>query len=171
MPTARKEERSMNGFLSQRITKDTELIIDAAPQRVFPLLCPVREYDWIEPWQCRVLYTESGVAENNCIFETDFPHNGGRETWVVSSYDKDRGIEFVRFTPEEKVVKLDIRLRGTADGGTRLLWRKTFTGLSLAGNRIVTAMAGDFDAEVERIGKMLNHYLPTGKMMPLAELQ
>ena len=160
----------MNAFLPQRFTKEIELTIDAAPRQIFPLLCPVREYDWIAPWQCRMRYSESGVAENNCIFETDFPHNGGRETWVVSSYDQDRGIAFVRFTPEEKVVKLDIRLDGTADGGTRLLWQKTFTGLSPAGNRVVTAMAGDFEAEAARIGKMLNYYLTTGRMLPLAEL-
>jgi len=165
-----KEERAMNAFLPQRFTREIELRIAASPQRVFPLLCPVREYDWIAPWQCRMRYTESGVAENNCIFETDFPHNGGRETWVVSAYDQDRGIAFVRFTAEEKVVKLDIRLDATADGGTRLLWRKTFTGLSPAGNQIVASMAGDFEAEAARIGKMLSHYLSTGKMLPLEDL-
>lgn len=38
----------MSAFLPQRITKETELIFDAEPRRVFPLLCPVREYelDW-----------------------------------------------------------------------------------------------------------------------------
>jgi hypothetical protein len=71
----------MNEFIPQGIIKETELIIAADPQKVFPLLCPVREYEWIEPWQCRVRYSESGVAENNCIFETDFFHNGGREIW------------------------------------------------------------------------------------------
>lgn len=160
----------MNAFVPQRSTKETELIIEADPGTVFPLLCPVREYEWIEPWQCHVRYSDSGVAENNCIFETEFPHTGGRETWVVSHYEKDCGIEFVRFTPDEKVIKLDIRLSGTAAGGTRLMWRKTFTGLSPAGNQVVTAMSDDFEAEAERLARMLNHYLKTGKMLPFAEL-
>lgn len=160
----------MNAFLPQRIIKETELIADADPQTVFPLLCPVREYEWIEPWRCRMLYSDSGVAENNCIFETDFPHEGGRETWIVSHYEKDRGIEFVRFTPNEKIIKLDIRLSGTRAGGTRLLWRKIFTGLSPEGNQVISAMADNFEGEAERIAKMLNHYLKTGKMLPLADL-
>jgi hypothetical protein len=160
----------MSAFVPQRITKETELKIDAEPRQVFPLLCPVREYEWIEPWRCRVLYSESGVAENNCIFETDFPDAGGRETWIVSHYEKDRGIEFVRFTGDQKIIKLDIRLSGTGAGGTRLLWRKVFTALSPAGSQTVTAMAEDFELEAQRIAKMLNHYLKTGTMLPLAEI-
>jgi len=160
----------MNEFIPQRIVKETELVIAADPREVFPLLCPVREYEWIEPWQCQVRYTESGVAENNCIFETDFPHNGGRETWIVSRYEKDRCIEFVRFTADEKIIKLDIQLASVKTGDTRLMWRKTFTGLSPEGNRIVAAMAGDFAPEAERIGGMLNYYLRTGKMLSLSDL-
>jgi hypothetical protein len=159
----------MNDFLPHRITKETELTIHADPHTVFPLLCPVREYEWIEPWQCRVRYSETGVAENNCIFETDFAHNGGPETWIVSRYEKDRCIEFVRFTADEKIIKLDIQLTGAQAGGTRLLWRKTFTGLSAQGNRIVTEIAGNFTPEAERIASMLNYYLSTGKMMSLAD--
>ncbi len=160
----------MNAFLPQRITREIELIIDADPQQVFPLLCPVREYEWIEPWRCRVLYSDSGVAENNCIFETDFPQNGGRETWIVSHYEKDHGIEFVRFTADEKITKLNIHLSGTPAGGTRLLWQKIYTGLSPEGNQVITAMSEDFEPEAERIASMLNHYLKTGTMLPLADL-
>ncbi len=160
----------MNEFIPQRIVKETELTIDADPRKVFPLLCPVREYEWIEPWQCQLRYTESGVAENNCIFETDFPHNGGREIWIVSRYEKDRCIEFVRFTADEKIIKLDIQLTSAQMGHTRLMWRKTFTGLSSKGNRIVAAMAGDFAPEAERIAGMLNYYLSTGKMLSLTDL-
>jgi hypothetical protein len=160
----------MNEFLPQRITQETELTINADPKQVFPLLCPVREYDWIEPWQCRMLYSDSGVAENNCIFETDFPHYGGRETWIVSHYEKNRGIEFVRFTPDEKIIKLDIRLSATQTGGTRLFWRKIYTGLSPAGNQVITAMSDEFEPETERMVKMLNHYLKTGTMLPFEDL-
>ena len=159
----------MTEFLPQRIIKEAQLTIDADPGQVFPLLCPVREYEWIEIWQCRMIYSDSGFAENNCIFETDFPHNGGPETWVVSHYEKDRGIGFVRFTPGEKIIKLDIGLSPTGADGTRLLWRKTHTGLSPAGNQVVTAIAGNFEFESERIARMLNHYLKTGKMLPLSE--
>jgi hypothetical protein len=57
---------------------------------VFPLLCPVREYEWIEPWSCDMVFSESGLAENNAVFRTHFPAQGGEETWVVCRYEKDR---------------------------------------------------------------------------------
>ena len=28
--------------------------VEASPEQVFPLLCPVREYDWIAVWQCEM---------------------------------------------------------------------------------------------------------------------
>ena len=162
----------MSMFKPVRITKETQLHISAEPHRVFPLLCPVREYEWIGNWRCRMLYSQSGVAENNCVFETDFAHNGGRETWIVSRYETDCCIEFVRFSAEEKIIKLDIRLTAAEDGGTQLLWRKTFTGLSEAGNRLVRTIAGQqFAPEAVMVEKMLNTFLTTGKMLPYKDTE
>jgi len=45
----------------------------APPGKVFPLLCPLREYEWIEGWQCEMLHSDSGIAEKNCVFRTRFP--------------------------------------------------------------------------------------------------
>ena len=149
-----------------RIVKEQILNIQAPPSEVFPLLCPLREYEWVETWRCDLLYTQSGRAENNCIFETDFAHNGGKETWVVSRYEKDRCIEFVRFTANEKVVKLDIDLVPVGERSTRMTWRKIYTGLGLAGNQIITRIAEvQFDMEAAQIERMLNHYLTTGEML------
>jgi hypothetical protein len=61
--------------------------LDAPPDRIFPLLCPVREYDWIPTWSCDMIYSESGVAENDCVFATAFPEEGPRESWVVVRYE------------------------------------------------------------------------------------
>ena len=162
----------MNTFESLRITKETQLHIAAEPSRVFPLLCPVREYEWIEIWRCRMLYSESGVAENNCVFETDFAQNGGRETWIVSRYEVNRCIEFVRFSADEKIIKLDIRLQDAENDRTRLLWRKTYTGLSPSGNRLIQTIAEQqFAPEAAMIEKMLNTFLTTGKMLSHTEVE
>ncbi len=156
----------MQKFQPLRIIKESILEIEATAHQVFPLLCPIREYEWVEPWQCDLLYSESGVAENNCIFETDFAHNGGKETWIVTRYEKDRCIEFVRFTAGEKIVKLDIRLTAAGDQATRLSWRKIYTGLSPDGNGIIRRIAEEqFADEAVRIEKMLNHYMTTGQML------
>jgi hypothetical protein len=36
--------------------------VAAPPDRVFPLLCPVRERDWLEGWEADMVYSASGVA-------------------------------------------------------------------------------------------------------------
>lgn len=154
-----------------RVVKRYAMELAAAPEKVFPLLCPVREYEWIEPWSCQMVYSQTGVAENNAVFQTAFAAQGGEETWVVCRYEKDRAIEFVRFTPGFKVNRLDIALFAESTGKTRAVWTNTYTGLSEAGSRWIEQLTdAAFEAEKAAIEKMLNHYLTTGAMLPMAEL-
>ena len=46
----------MAEFKSIRVVKCYTMNLCAAPADVFPLLCPVREYEWIEPWSCDMVY-------------------------------------------------------------------------------------------------------------------
>jgi hypothetical protein len=48
--------------------------LNAPPEEVFPLLCPVREHEWLEGWQCEMIHTASGIAEKDCIFSTTAPN-------------------------------------------------------------------------------------------------
>ena len=50
--------------------------IGAPVEKVFPLLCPVREYEWIDGWSCRLVHSESGFAEKGAIFTTGFRAEG-----------------------------------------------------------------------------------------------
>ena len=70
--------------------------LDAAPNEVFPLLCPVREYEWIEGWACEMIYSATGKAEAGAVFRTAFAADGPPDTWVISHYAPPRAIEFVR---------------------------------------------------------------------------
>ena len=56
-----------------RTIKTHTMLLEGTPESVFPLLCPIREYAWIEPWRCTLIYSESGYAEQDCVFQTDFP--------------------------------------------------------------------------------------------------
>ena len=53
----------MIAFKSHRVTHEYTQTNLATPERVFPLLCPVREAEWVPDWQYRLIYSESGVAE------------------------------------------------------------------------------------------------------------
>ncbi len=160
----------MNAFRSERAVKQYTMTLQAPPAEVFPLLCPVREYEWIEPWSCDMVFSASGVAENNAVFRTTFPAQGGLETWIVCRYEKDRAIEFIRLVPDFKVNRLDVAL-AAAEGTTIATWTHTYTGLSEAGNQWIKNLTDDtFRSEKAAIQKMLDHYLKTGSMLKLADL-
>jgi hypothetical protein len=53
-----------------REMKNYRQTIQATPDQVFPLLCPVREKEWLENWQYQMLYSESGLAETGAVFAT-----------------------------------------------------------------------------------------------------
>jgi len=157
-------------FKAERVVKSYTMNLGAPPEAVFPLLCPVREYEWIEPWSCDIIFAASRAAENNAVFTTAFESQGGTEVWVVSRYEKNRAIEFIRVTPGLKVNRLDISL-AALDTGTRSIWTNTFTGLSEAGNQWIRNLTDEtFGLEKVAVEKMLNHYLKTGAMLKMADL-
>ena len=67
---------------AKRIKRVCTAHYQGTPEQVFPLLCPVLEYDWLEHWDAEIVYTESGVAELDCIFKTFF-HPGATEVWTL----------------------------------------------------------------------------------------
>ncbi len=40
-------------FNSRRISREYRQTINAKPDEIFPLLCPVREIEWLDGWQHR----------------------------------------------------------------------------------------------------------------------
>src|ERR1700733_2371012 len=75
----------MSTVAAKRVIHEYMQTNDAPPEKVFPLLCPVREADWVPGWQYRLIYSESGVAEDGCVFST--PDEAGAETvWMVTHY-------------------------------------------------------------------------------------
>ena len=149
----------------KRITRHWTQNFDAAAAELFPLLCPVREYDWIPIWSCKMVYTESGIAENNCIFTTDLPGEGPK-IWTISRYERDRQrIEFVIVCPESHVEKLDVIVEPTGSTGCKLNWSRTYTSLTKQGDAVVDAISGEvFDDRMAKLGALLRHYLATGEM-------
>src|SRR5512138_772202 len=100
----------------------------ADPDAVFPLLCPVREYEWIDGWRCELLHSLSGLVERGCIFATSYPPEG-RTLWVTSLHDPAaRRVEFVRVTAERLVTIMALRVE-PSPGGARLEIGYTLTAL------------------------------------------
>lgn len=147
-----------------RTYRDFQTLLNAAPEEIFPLLCPIREYDWIPYWRCELLYSRSGIAEAGCVFATDLDDQYGRETWVVSCYEPNRRIAFVR-TGMLRSMRFGIDLF-SQDNGTLLQARQEITGLSAEGNALVAnSSADDYRTQMEDLMAMLRHYLKTATML------
>ena len=154
----------MNVTQNRRDFKRCTQTLSGTPDRVFPLLCPVREYEWLENWDCGLIYTRSGVAELDCVFTTAFPGEGGKETWVVSEYEPNRKIAFVRFNPL-RTIRYTITLEAAAEG-TKAVWEQVITGLNEEGNEWVHANSDEkFESMIRRLESQINYFLTTGRML------
>lgn len=134
----------------------------APPDTVFPLLCPVRERDWVNGWDPGLVVTASGFAESQCVFLVG--PAGAEAIWTVTAYDPPHRIEFVKVTPGETVCHITIALEGDAEGGTAAEVTYSYTAISKEGGKVVDAFTADhYLAFMERWENELNHYLRTGE--------
>lgn len=144
-----------------------EMIASAPADKVFPLLCPVREFDWLEYWKCEVVHTDSGYAEEGCIFRTWFPGMGGKDTWVVSRHEPDTLVEFIRMN-QSRVMRYRITLHPKGSS-TRLVWHQKHTSLDEMGEHLVENLDKDaYARQVKYLENCLNHYLRTGEKLPMS---
>jgi len=156
----------MNEFRGMRVVRESIQTNLASPERVFALLCPVREADWVPGWKYRLIYSQSGVAEAGCVFVT--PNLDGPETiWVVTEYDPARfRIEFVWLTPNLVAAQIRIRLEANTGGNTTAHIVYTYTGLSVEGNREVERYDEEwFRQKMQGWEMAINHYLKTGRVI------
>ena len=58
--------------------------IQAPPSKVFPLLCPVREIEWVVGWNPLLVVSKSGFAELDCLFVTK--NNKTKIKWFKCNY-------------------------------------------------------------------------------------
>ena len=156
--------RPAQKFLGNRIVFTGEQSYAHPPEAVFPMLCPVREYEYIPPWECDLVYLDSGLAEDGGVFTTHFPTDGAQpDVWVISRYETNRAIEFVRVSGLRTMV-YRVDLRGTEAGGTAVRWEQIITGLTEEGNQhIQTLQQSDFTAMLAHMEELLQHDLATSK--------
>jgi hypothetical protein len=143
--------------------------IEAAPSDIFPLLCPVREYDWIPDWDCRMVYSTSGLAEPGCIFQTDRPADGGLDTWLVSRHEPPSHIGFVRMNPL-RAIQYDIDLTRASESVTVLRWEQVITALTAAGDSHVAQLEeAAFARSITGLETLLNRYLEGASAVETAD--
>lgn len=141
-------------------------IHNAKPEIVFPLLCPVREKDWLPGWDYNMIYSKSGLIEKGCVFST--PQHGKEQTiWYVTEHDSENyKIEFVRVTPNEEVVRINIFLVDNENGTTTSNLTYQYTGLNESKNAwIKDKLDNEFKESMMEWEVAINYYIEQGKKL------
>ncbi len=144
-----------------RVTRTYVQKIEARPEEVFPLLCPVREAEWVKGWDPMVVYTKSGLAEPDCIFITG---DGEPDSvWVITNLDIDNfELEIIRVTPWTVAAKIHISLKPNGESGTDARVSYTYTALSEAGKDVVNHYTESYYTEfMQHWEAAINDYLLT----------
>jgi hypothetical protein len=136
--------------------------LDASADKVFPLLCPVRETDWIEGWAPLQVISESGIAEPDCVFVT--PAEPQDALWYIVRHDpQTHYVEMLKLTPKVTACRLCIKLSPAGCGATATI-SYTHTSLGPEGDKFVAGFTKDFYAAfMQDWESQLNHYLRSSK--------
>ena len=147
-----------------RVTRTYRQHLVAPPSRVFPLLCPVREADWLEDWDPEVVFSESGVAEPDCVFLTGA--SPGQAIWYITRHEPGKGlVEMIKVTPAVTACRLTIRLRPAA-GGSEATVSYSYTSLGPAGDAFVESFTDEHYRQFMRDWEeQINHYLSHGTLL------
>lgn len=103
--------------------------LEGSRNEIFPLLCPVREKEWLQGWDYQMIYSESGFAEKGCVFETN--NDYGSYHWVVTEHDQaGHRIQFIKLKTDEVYVMIDIGLTAKSEAETYCDIQYTFIPLT-----------------------------------------
>lgn len=154
-----KWKTEKNPFL--RISFTEQRTFQSLPDKIFPLLCPTTELDWLPGWSCELLHSQSGYAELNCLFKTRF--FGMDEIFICTRYEKNLAIDYLRMS-EHISGKLDIKLLDHCDGQTTGVWLITLSALDETGNEMLKDTSGAHDQFGKAIDA-LEYYLINGEII------
>lgn len=151
-------------FKSKRLFLSCEQLLKSKPEKIFPLLCPVREYDWIDTWKCEMVYSNSGFAELDCVFITDLDGNE-KEYWVIDKFEKNSTIQFLKFN-SYIITRYRISLKSNEDGTTTANWEQLITSVNEKGNNYIECYVNDeYSKKISALEDKLNYYLLNGKCL------
>ncbi len=147
-----------------RVTRRFTQRLVAKPEVVFPLLCPVREAEWIEGWDPTLVVSSSGVAEPDCVFTTGAPP--GDAVWYITRHDPAIGfVEMLKITPAVTACRITIQLRAAVAGSEAEI-AYSHTSLGPAGDAFVASFSESYYRKfMEDWESRLNHFLRTGSKL------
>lgn len=142
---------------------------DAPPEIVFPLFCPVREYDFMREWTCTMNYSKSGYAEKNAIFQSGYPWPFRLQaTWVCTKYEPFKALTYTVFIPDTLVMILDHEIDKLPDGKTKDTVTYSVFGLNWLGKIMVKKMSKSegLQKTTNAMSEEITYYLKNRRKIP-----
>jgi hypothetical protein len=130
-------------FLPAHRTRSATIRLDAPPERAFGMFTPLGERAWAQGWDPEFLHPLDGEACAGSIFITRA--GGGETIWTTIVHEPPARAAYSRVTPGLHAVIVEVRLRGSDNGGTLADVSYAFTALTPAGNDAVAEMVEGFD--------------------------
>ena len=158
-------QKKVNGT---RVVKTYKWEFDTDARSVFLLLCPTKELDWIEGWDeiHQLVYSESGIAEDACVFTTKHPDEGFA-VWLTSKYSlENTTIEFVKhLVDKEVIIRWTMEVRPLTSQSSVVFTIFNATGLNERGNEYIKSdILSQFNSRMASLEDLIKYYLETGAM-------
>jgi hypothetical protein len=151
---------------AERVSHVYEQHLEAAPERVLPLLTPMGERAWAVGWDPAMRWEAAGGGAGT-LFVTRHP--GQPDTvWLLDTWEPQAGhVHYVHVTPGSDVTEIDILLRADGKDRTVATVRYTWTALGPPGVGLVRSKTPEAYLHFMRAWEReLNHYLTAGKQLP-----
>ena len=135
-------------FKATRVERTGDFTLPMAPEKALRLFSPEGERGWVPGWDPEYLHPDHPSTAQGTVFRTT--HGGEQTLWLVLQYDPGQGeAEYVRISPGSRMGTVKVRCRADGDDRTRVIVTYALTGLSVAGNAVLT------DMTAEKYGQML----------------
>jgi hypothetical protein len=157
----------MDEFAARRVVRSFRQTIDRPPNVVFPLLCPVREMEWLDGWAYTMIYSASGLIEPGAVFST--AKEGEEDTvWIVTRHDPaDHIVEFTRFTPRSRTCTLRIDVTPLDVERSHVDITYSYTSIAPHGNQFLDDWSEEqFVNALTFWERSMNHFLKIGTRLP-----
>jgi hypothetical protein len=150
---------------AERVSHAYDQHLDAAPERVLPLLTPLGERAWASGWEPEMRWEPTGGGAGTLFVVR---HPGSDTLWLLDTWEPASGhVHYVHVTPGSDVTEIDIRLRPDGKDRSIATVRYTWTALGDPGVALVRSKTPEAYLHFMREWEHeLNHFLTTGKKLP-----
>jgi hypothetical protein len=149
-----------------------DVTINAPVEEVFPLICPVREYDWIPGWKCTLVFCPNGRNEKDVVFKEKMSSPfllakiGARTTWTTVLHDKSNNRVHFRWDTKISSSLYKMELFPVDSSQTRCTISLNF---QINNDSQLTKLKPNSKYKIafliEGLASMLKHYCETGEQL------